>query len=335
LKSFKDQYLDWEELAKSIIASEVDNLGNFRGLTYDGLALAGMGGSGIACDVIYSELKNALSIPITIVKDFTLPYWVRKGWLVIAISYSGNTLETLSLVDEAIRRGAAVAAVSSDGSLIKKCDESKLPYIKIPEGRAPRTSFPALVGGVVKLLHELKIYDFLDEFKDGLHALRNIDEAERASEELSDFLEGTIPVFISDQDHYPLALRAKDEINENAKTPSLVHIYPESAHNDIVSWDGWFGPLSAVILDTGNSVLGYIGSYIMRAGVPTKIIKLTHLSNYFGRALWWSQVIGLTSVRLAWRRGIDPEKTKAIAEYKEFLRKNILRGGLRTRDLVS
>ncbi len=326
LRSFKNQYLDWRELADSVMASEVFNPDRIKYPESKGLACVGMGGSGITCDVIYSVLKRVFNKPVTVLKDFRLPKWVGRDWVVILVSYSGNTLETLSVMEEALKKGADIAAVSSDGSLLKRCNELGLPYIKVPGGRAPRTSLPGLVAGVVKLLHELNIHDLLEEFKSGLNALGGGDEVEKASEELSDFLEGTLPVFISDEDHYALALRAKDEMNENAKTPSIVHIYPESAHNDIVSWDGWFGPLSAVILNTGSNLLEYVGSYILRAGVSTKVVDLTHIKNYFGRALWWSQLIGLTSVRLAWRRGIDPERTVAIAEYKEFLRRSYKQG---------
>ncbi len=320
VSDFRSLYLDWYELSTKTLQEDVKGLSeSFR--DFEGVALAGMGGSGIACDIAYSLLRKASKKPVTVVKDFTLPNWVRNEWVLIAVSYSGNTAETLSVVKEAINRGLMFGAVTSGGRLKEIAEKAGAPYLLIEGGRAPRASFPALTLGLLKLLATLKIWEGgIEDLRASAEVLRGVEEAERIAEDLSDHVEGTIPVFITDEEHYPLALRGREEVNENAKTPSIVQVYPESAHNDIVSWEGWFGPLSGVVLDTGNEVVRYVGTYLLSEGVPTKVVDLRPYGNYISKALKWAQIIGLASVRLAVRRGIDPSRTEAISKYKKFLK---------------
>ncbi|MCD6324214.1 MAG: hypothetical protein J7L55_03810 [Desulfurococcales archaeon] len=320
MKEFRSLYLDWYDLSLKTLEREVrGSVESFSEV--EGLALVGMGGSGIACDVAEAILRERFGKPVNVVKGFRLPNWVRDGWGVIAVSYSGNTAETVSVVKEAVRRGCRFGVVTSGGKLMELAERSNAPYVLVDGGRVPRASFPALTLGLLKLMSELDLLEEgVDWLKESAEVLKKTREAERSSEELSDFLEGTIPVFIADEAHYPLALRAREEMNENAKTPSFIQVYPESAHNDIVSWEGWFGPLSAVILDTGNDIVRYIATYLNSVGVPTKIVDLRQYESYLGRTLRWAQVVGLASVRLALRRGVDPAATESIRKYKKFLK---------------
>ena len=317
--SFKDLYLSWYELSRKTLGSEVLNQKELKEV--EGLALAGMGGSGIVNDVIFSMLSSTLDKPVTIIKGIELPKWVRRNWLVLAISYSGNTLETLSIAKEAVKRGAYLASVTSGGKLSELSRENGLPYILVESGRPPRTSFPALLLGALKILHSVGILtNRLEYIEESIKVLKNINDAVEESIELSDFIEGKIPVFVTDTLHYPLALRGKDELNENSKYLAMTQIFPESAHNDIVGWEKWFGPLAAAFVGARNKILDYVSSYLTMKGVLVKWVDLSEMKPYLKRILWWSLVIGLASLRLAWRRGVDPEKTESISLYKEFLK---------------
>ena len=318
--SFKKLYLDWYDLSSKTLDTEVANPTELRNIK--GLALAGMGGSGIVCDVIYSMLYSNSRKPLAVIKGFNLPKWVSRGWLVLTISYSGNTLETLSVAKEAVDREAYLASVTSGGKLLELSKKKSIPYILVEGGRAPRASFPSLLLGGIKILHDLGVLtEGLKSARNSIDVLRDVERAEKISSGLSDFIEGKIPVFVTDNTHYPLALRGKDELNENSKYLAMTQVYPENAHNDIVGWEGWFGPLTAIFVGIKTWVLDYVSSYLTLKGVPIKWFDLSGMEPYLKRVLWWSLVIGLTSLRLAWRRGLNPEKTESIRMYKDSLKK--------------
>lgn len=314
---FLKEYTDWIQLIEEVEKIKPMNAEPLR-VEVDGLLIMGMGGSGIVGDVIYSLSSEVLKIPVVLTKDFRIPKWVGRDWLAVAVSYSGDTIETLSCLNEAIQRGAQVAVVASGGEMIRLAEERKIPYVKIPPNRTPRSSFPALLLGTLKLLknigidlstpHEKRIVEFLKK-----------EDVSRLSQELAEKLLNKIPVFVSSTKYYPLALRAKDEFNENAKVPAKVEVYPEGFHNDIVGWEAWFGPFSVIIFkERGNTILEFLKETLLDAGLETITYELSNA--YVEEIIKWSQVIGIASVITALKRGVDPRETKHIVKYKKFIK---------------
>ena len=318
-ESFKGFYLDWRSLTERTLDTEVENPGG--GGSYDGIALTGMGGSGIIGDVIHVLASEFSDVPTVVVKDFSLPKYVRGGWLVLAISYSGNTKETLSTVHEALSRGCDVAGVSSGGKLAEIAREKGLTYLQVEGGRVPRASMPALLVGALKVLRA-KGVNFPLPSPEGIAKLGNVGEAEALAEDIVEGLAGRIPVFLSDTRHYPLAVRAKNEFNENAKIPAKVEVLPEWGHNDIVGWEKWLGPFTAVVLELGegDKLMKFAADYLREVNVPVKELVMSDSMPYVDRVLWYSLVLGLASLKLAEVRGVDPGVTASISKYKTFLK---------------
>ncbi len=316
---FLKEYLDWTQLIEEIDLVEPVNTASLKeGI--EGLLIVGMGGSGIVGDVIYSLSSEILEVPVTLVKDFHVPRWVGRGWLAIAVSYSGNTAETLICLNEVIRRGSQVAVVASGGEMIRLAEERKLPYVTIPPGRTPRSSFPALLLATLKILKSFGIDLGVPRGKQLAEFLKREDTL-KLGYELSERLLGKIPVFVSSTRYYPLALRAKDEFNENTKIPAKVEIYPEGFHNDIVGWEAWFGPFSIVIFrDENDVILEFLRETLLGAGLEVITYELSN--SYVHELIKWSQVVGIASVVLAMKRGLDPRETKHIRKYKEFIKQN-------------
>jgi len=316
---FKGFYVDWRSLAERTLSAEVENPSS-RG-TYHGIALTGMGGSGIIGDVIHVLAFDLSDVPTVVVKDFSLPKYVKDDWLVLAISYSGNTKETLSTVYEALSRGCDVAGVSSGGKLAEIAREKRLTYLQVEGGRVPRASMPALLIGALKVLRA-KGVDFPLPTPEGVAKLGNVSEAESLAEDVVEGLAGRIPVFLSDVRHYPLAVRAKNEFNENAKIPVKVEVLPEWGHNDIVGWERWLGPFTAIVLelDEGDKLMKFAADYLRGVGVPVKELVMSGSMPYVDRVLWYSLVLGLASLKLAEIRGVDPGVTESISKYKAFLK---------------
>jgi len=315
---FLREYLDWTLLIEEVGRTDPANARSLRDVV-EGILITGMGGSGIVGDVIYSLSSEKLEIPVVLVKDFRVPRWVGRGWLAVAVSYSGETIETLTCLNEVIRRGAQAAVVASGGKMIELAEERKLPYIRVPPNRTPRSSFPALLLATLKILKSLGI-DLGTPLEEQVIEFLKREDALRLGRELAEKLTGKIPVFMSSTKYYPLALRAKDEFNENAKTPAKTEVYPEGFHNDVVGWEAWFGPFSVVIFkEVGNTTLEFLKETLLGTGLEVATYELSNA--YVEEVIRWSQVVGIASVITAEKRGLDPKETKHIAKYKEFVKR--------------
>jgi len=314
---FLNDYYNW--FTQAVKALEYSVHGRVWEPPYKGLVVVGMGGSGIVGDVVYVLATEVLDIPVTIVKDFTLPKWVGEGWLVVAVSYSGNTMETLHVVKEGISKGVKAAAIASGGRLIELAVKEELPYIQVDSGYAPRSAFPALLLSTLKLLKELGL-GLHNDLKNSINVLRNRERADALAEEVIKAVAGRIPFFIASTKYYPLAVRAKNEFNENAKVLAKAEVVPEWGHNDIVGWEGWREPVAAIVFkEAGNEIMKFVADHLKASGVPVKDLEIDG-SDYVGDVLKWSQVVGIASVKFALELGIDPRVTKSISRYKAFLK---------------
>jgi len=317
VSEFLSEYFNWFNQAAKALEYEVH--GRLWEPPYKGLAIVGMGGSGIVGDVVYVLAIDLLDAPVTVVKDYKLPKWVEEGWLMIAVSYSGNTLETLHVVKEGISKGVKVAAIASGGKLIDLTVKEDLPYIQVDSGYAPRSAFPALLLSTLRLLKALGI-KLHDDLRKSIDVLRRGEDAEALAEEVIRAVVGRIPFFIASTKYYPLAVRAKNEFNENTKLPAKAEVVPEWGHNDIVGWEGWREPIAALVFrEVDNEIMKFIAEHLKDSGFPIKEFEIED-SDYVKNILKWSQVVGIASVKLALELGIDPRETKSISKYKAFLK---------------
>lgn len=276
-----------------------------------------MGGSGIVGDVIYSLAYSMLDTPVTVVKDFKLPKWVGKNSLVCVVSYSGNTLESINTALEAINAGAEVCVVASGGKLLKLARSKGLTYVKVDEGLAPRAAFPLLLIATLKVLESYGI-KVIKEIRKLPEVLKYVPSVDSISRELALFIRDSLPTILSNATYYPVALRFKNELNENSKIMAKVEVVPEWGHNDIVGWEGVLSMVKAVVLDDGDPLISFVDSYLRSINVSAYVLKLEG-DDVLSKMLYGIYVAGLTSIYLAEVRGVNPIITKSIERYKEFL----------------
>lgn len=312
-------YLNWATQLERALRGVVANATKLDLRSLRGLVFLGMGGSGVVGDILGRHVEDVVTLPTITVKSFSLPRYVDRNWLAVAVSYSGNTLETLGAFQEAVRRGVVVAAVASGGELIEISRKLRVPYVKVDEGYLPRTALPALLAGTSKLLEELLgVRLGIEECVDVLRDRTALDVAEK----LAHFLVGGVPIFVVPDRIYPLGLRAKNEFNENAKIVSKVEVLPELGHNDIVGWEGspreWVR--FVVFRDMNDQLLDFAASYIKELGYPVMTVDVGK-SSYIQTVLYGSWIVGMASTILAKLRGIDPRETISISRYKEVVRR--------------
>ncbi len=310
-------YTKWYEVTKEAI-TKYEVIGSPKLREFKGILITGMGGSGVVGDVIYSLLYDRVNFPVQVIKGFKIPLWVSKEWLVIGISYSGNTLETIETVVDSLRVGAEVAIVSSDGKLIKLCREVGLPYVEVDKGYAPRAAFPLLLVGTIKLLNAYGI-DLMKELKVAIDVLNRSDIDENA-DRVREFINDAIPIFITNAKYAPLGFRAKNEFNENAKVVAKAEVIPEWGHNDIVGWEGRYENVKAVVfVDPNDPITSYVAQHLSEFGHDVLKLELNK-GSYLSNILYWFKVLGIASTNLALNKGLNPKETKSIIKYKTFVK---------------
>jgi glucose/mannose-6-phosphate isomerase len=135
--------------------------------------LVGMGGSAIAGDVFAAWLADRAKIPIQVVRDYRLPAYSKPEDLLVALSYSGNTEETLAATAQGIKLGTRVIAVTSGGTLRDLVRANGMPVLAVPTGLPPRGAFGHLFGILAGLGGEWAIGDLGGELAGAIRHLQD------------------------------------------------------------------------------------------------------------------------------------------------------------------
>lgn len=211
------------------------------------IVVLGMGGSGISGDILKVLLAGSAPIPVIVNKNYTLPEYVDNKSLVIAVSYSGNTEETLEATRAAHARGAALLALSSGGKLAELAAQQGLFRVAIPGGLQPRAALGYLSLPLLTMLHGIGLAkEFSDDIKE---LVTMLDKKEREwgvdspisnniSKQLALDLYEKVPIVFGAAGLSGVAaLRWKCQFNENGKTPCFWNQLPELDHNEIMGWE--------------------------------------------------------------------------------------------------
>ena len=234
-----DVYDRWPQIARESYESKQDvvDYGNI-----DHVVFAGMGGSGALGD-IFSAILSKTNIHVAIVKGYHLPNTVDRNTLVVTTSISGNTPETLSVLDAANKSKCKVLAFSSSGKMQNYCSKHEIEYRNISQLHSPRASFPIFLYTILKVMGPVipvKKSDILDSIKQLEKNEKEISSEnltkKNSALSLAKWING-IPVI-----YYPFGLQAaairfKNSIQENAKTHAMIEDVIEACHNGIVAWE--------------------------------------------------------------------------------------------------
>jgi len=210
------------------------------------ILILGMGGSAIGGELLRGWLRDTLPVPVDICRDHNLPAYANKDTLVMAISYSGETVETLSAFVDAIRRRCMTITVTSGGHLLTFSKKLNIPHVSVPQNFPPRAAFPYLFFPLPILLTKMKIIpDTRPSAEEALNTLKSIAEENapripienNPSKKLALELKETIPVVYGSGFYEAVAHRMKTQFNENSKLPSSYDVFPELSHNEIVGWE--------------------------------------------------------------------------------------------------
>ena len=203
----------------------------------ENIVVLGMGGSGVSGDFLKAyidELKKAL--PVYVIRNYRIPAYVTKNSLIFAVSYSGNTEETISAYREATKLKGNIIAITSGGKLLKLSKENKNHLVQIPRNIPPRLSTPYLFLPMLAVLQNLNIISKRPiESNEAIEALKK-PLFSQFGKELAEKIGKNIPIVYASERFKVIAMKWKTDINENAKIPAFYNVYPEFNHNELNSY---------------------------------------------------------------------------------------------------
>ena len=210
------------------------------------VVIAGMGGSALAALLVKSWLKTDMDLPIEVIRTYDLPKYIASDTLVIASSYSGNTEETLSCLDQAESKGAQVAIIASGGKLISHADQHQTTHALLPTNMQPRMAVIYNLCALVAILVNFKIVsgDKIDEIasktdwlqSESLKWASDVETNNNYAKQLALQAVGKTAVFYGGTLTAPVAYKWKISWNENAKNVAFWNEYPEFNHNEFIGW---------------------------------------------------------------------------------------------------
>ncbi|WGI17078.1 bifunctional phosphoglucose/phosphomannose isomerase [Methanonatronarchaeum sp. AMET-Sl] len=207
------------------------------------IIVTGMGGSAIGGYMLKQLLRDISPIPIHINRDYDLPKFVDKETLLLTVSYSGNTKETLSSFKDGLKKGCKILCITSNGKLNKMAQKNKIKSYQPPKGLQPRAAFPYLFLPLLKTLQNSGLIE-KNKIDDTINTLNQIKQKNKpenpikknTAKKIAKNLNNSIPVIYGYRNMEPVAYRWKCQINENSKKFSVFNRFPELNHNEVVGW---------------------------------------------------------------------------------------------------
>ncbi|MFZ5597152.1 MAG: bifunctional phosphoglucose/phosphomannose isomerase [Bacillota bacterium] len=303
------------------------------------VVVTGLGGSAIGGDFLRVYCGSRCSVPVVVNRDYTMPEFVGADTLVFAVSYSGNTEETISAYLDARRRGAAIIAVTTGGKLGELAEKDGVTIITVPGGIAPRSASGFLFIPTLRMMEKLGfitgVEEEVEKLVDHLKILHGrlkpeVPVEDNPAKQMALKLYNRIPlIWGSSGTTEVIAQRWKGQINENAKAPAYWNVFPELNHNELVGFqfpESILKQIQVVILrDDQDHPRVQKRMEITRSIISKKVAGITDVRASGGGPLARAYSLiysgDYTSLYLAILYGVDPGPVEVIDFLKNELAK--------------
>lgn len=311
------------QLTKGLgLAGDIKVDGNFKNVI-----ICGMGGSTLPVGVLNTVASP--NVPVLAHRDYNLPKEANENSLIVCISYSGNTEETLSALEKAIEKKLKIVSIATGGRIEEICKKNNLPFVKIPSGIEPRSALGYLFASLAKVLSNSGIIEDLSEeiTKTAKDLKELMEDLEKHGKDLAKKLSNKIPVVYASNGLKNIARIWKIKLNENSKTPAFWNYFPELNHNEMVGFSRLEkdNPFYFVILrdhqeNTRNLKRMELFATLLKekhSGISFVEIKQGPLmSRAFSTLLLGDWV----SYYLALENKVDPTPVKMVEDFKKMLK---------------
>lgn len=207
------------------------------------IIVTGLGGSAISGDLLKNFLKDELTVPVQINRNYFLPSFADEKTLLIASSYSGNTEETISSFNDGLKRKCKIICLSTGGKLEKLAADNSIPFIRLQKGFQPRYALGLSFFSLLKVFEKLQLIPSQEKIIRKIISLWK-EKASAYSAEgnialtTAQQLIGFVPIIYSASDYTnAVGYRFKSQLNENSKLHAFHHEFPEMNHNEIIGWE--------------------------------------------------------------------------------------------------
>jgi glucose/mannose-6-phosphate isomerase len=223
-------------------AREIGRNANVRaeiGSQVSNVIISGLGGSGIGGTIVQEMIQDKCPKPVFVNKDYFLPAFAGASTLVIACSYSGNTEETIQALQIALEKGCRVVCITSGGEIQKIAEKNGLDLILIPGGMPPRACLTYSLTQIIHVLAYTGIMpsSILGDFDKAVTATALLEkEIITYAGEIAAKMHNKLPVIYTVAGYEGVAIRLRQQLNENSKMLAWHHVIPEMNHNELVGW---------------------------------------------------------------------------------------------------
>lgn len=312
--------------------------GEHDGRSIEKIVLAGMGGSALAALLVKSWLNDVLSVPFEIVRDYTLPHYVDASTLVIASSCSGNTEETLSCLDQALRADAQVAILASGGKLLERAKAGDIAHIVLPDRTQlePRMTTIAQMRALTQLLAHFgivsgKYYKQIGAAGTWLKResqlwAKDVPAEHNYAKQLALAAVGKTPVFYAGSLLAPVAYKWKISWNENAKNVAFTNYLPEFNHNEFLGWTSHPVEKPFAVFDLVSELEHprvlerfALSDKLLSGRRPKSTVVPIAGDTLVKQMLWGCILADFVSIYVAILNNVDPTQVDLIEKFKKEL----------------
>jgi glucose/mannose-6-phosphate isomerase len=318
-------YDKWPNIARESFNIKQESI-NFQNINH--IIFAGMGGSGAIGDIFAAVLSKS-NIHVNVVKGYVLPKTVDSDTLVVVTSVSGDTDETISILESAHKLGSKIIAFSSGGKMQEYCLKNKIQHIFVNQYHSPRLSFTSYLYTMLKVFHislEIKQDDILESIVE----LEKLSKKIRSSN-LTDLNPSVnlakwikfIPIIYYPYGLQSAATRFKNSLQENSKIHVMAEDIIEACHNGIVAWENKTDVQPILIRGQDDHIKTKERWDIMKKFFQQNNIKFREINSVNGSIL--TKIISLiylldcSTMYMAILNKIDPSPVKSIDFVKSEL----------------
>jgi len=319
----------WEQLQIDVTPTKQYSFSNVHNVV-----LAGMGGS--ALPGVFFTSWPQLSEPFEISRNYTVPNYVDKDTLVIVSSYSGNTEESLSALEDARSKNAQVVVVAAGGKLAEKAHEYDLPLVTIPPGKQPRMATFGFVEAFVSIMESAGVAPrgSVDELVSNSGWLKvefalfapDIITEKNPAKSLAHELSGKTVIVYSGPKMWPVANKLKICINENAKNTAWCNQYPEFNHNEFIGWTSHPVEKPFAVVEIRSNLEHEriqkrfeVTERLLSGKRPHPFVIVPKGESLISQLLWTVGYADIVSVYLSLLNGLDPTPVALVEKLKEEL----------------
>jgi len=287
------------------------------------VVFCGMGGSGVAGRLVKTFLDKKGSLSSFVIDSPEIPQFVDGETLAIVVSYSGNTWETVSCLNQLLEAGVPTVVMAHGGKALKLAAEKNVPSVIIPEAGTPRAALGYFLGFLFGFL------DLVGILTDGKQIVVDFaDFAEQQVPKLKD--PATFKDFLDSAEGYQFfhswgvrtdsasaMFRAQTQFNENAKMAVVHSVIPELCHNLLVGFTDIKEKQLVLVGHTSflperlSRTVEVLCELLQNEGVnlyKVPILGDTWHLQFFHMILWGD----FASYHLGVRRGVDISATRLI-----------------------